>query len=90
MQQYDYGYGEFNTANGTTDTSKNNGQIGKVTGTIGTTAKWNQGFSYDELGRLANVTEHQGNAMTTSNYSQSYTYDRYGNRFQTAKLLRTA
>jgi RHS repeat-associated protein len=84
LQQYDYGYGEFNTSSGSVDTSKNNGQIGKVTSTIGTTAQWNQGFSYDELGRLANVTEHQGSAMTTSNYSQSYTYDRYGNRFQTA------
>ena len=84
LQQYDYGYGEFNTSSGSVDTSKNNGQIGKVTATIGTTAQWSQGFSYDELGRLANVTEHQGSAMTTSNYSQSYTYDRYGNRFQTS------
>ena len=84
LQQYDYGYGEFNTSSGSVDTSKNNGQIGKVTGTIGTTTQWNQGFSYDELGRLSNMTEHQGSAMTTSNYSQSYTYDRYGNRFQTA------
>lgn len=84
LQQYDYGYGEFNTSSGSIDTSKNNGQIGKVTGTIGTTAQWNQGFSYDEPGRLANVTEHASSAMTTVNYSQSYTYDRYGNRFQTA------
>ena len=84
LQQYDYGYGEFNTSSGSVDTSKNNGQIGKVTGTIGTTAQWNQGFSYDELGRLANVTEHQGSAMTTSNYSQNYAYDRYGNRSQSA------
>jgi len=64
--------------------AKNNGQIGKVSGTIGATAQWNQGFSYDELGRLSNVTEHQGSAMTTQSYSQSYTYDVYGNRFQSA------
>lgn len=84
LQQYDYNYGEFNTSSGDVDTSKNNGQIGKVLGTIGATAQWNQGFSYDELGRLSNVAEHQGSAMTTSTYSQGYTYDRYGNRAQSA------
>jgi RHS repeat-associated protein len=84
LQQYDYGYGQFNTSSGDVDTSKNNGQIGKVLGTIGTTAQWNQGFSYDELGRLSNVVEHQGSSMFTQTYSQSYTFDRYGNRFQSA------
>lgn len=84
LQQYDYSYGAFNTSSGDVDTSKNNGQIGKVLGTIGTTAQWNQGFTYDELGRLSNVTEHQGNSMSTQTYSQGYTYDRYGNRFQSA------
>jgi YD repeat-containing protein len=66
LQQYDYGYGEFNTSSGAVDTSKNNGQIGKIDGTIGTTPQWNQGFSYDELGRLSNVTEHLGSTMTTT------------------------
>lgn len=84
QQQYDYSYGTFNTSSGAVDTSKNNGQIGKIDATIGTTAKWNQGFSYDELGRLANVIEHAGSDMTTINYAQSYTYDRYGNRAQDA------
>jgi RHS repeat-associated protein len=84
LQQYDYGYGEFNTSTGAVDTSKNNGQIGKTDGTIGATAQWNQGLSYDELGRLSNIAEHQGNTMTTSTYSQGYTFDRYGNRFQSA------
>src|SRR5438876_67354 len=84
LQQYDYGYGTFNPSRGAVDTSKNDGQIGKVTGTIATTAQWNQGFSYDELGRLSNVAEHQGSNMSTQTYSQGYTYDRYGNRFQSA------
>lgn len=84
LQQYDYGYGEFNTSSGAVDTSKNNGQIGKVSSTIGTTAQWNQGFSYDELGRLSNLSEHQGSSMTTQTYAQGYTYDRYGNRSQSA------
>ena len=84
LQQYDYGYGAFNTSSGDVDTSKNNGQIGKVLGTIGTTAQSNQGFSYDELGRLSNITEHQSSSMTTQTYSQSYSYDLYGNRSQSA------
>src|SRR2546422_221814 len=29
LQQYDYGYGAFNTSSGAVDTAKNNGQIGK-------------------------------------------------------------
>ena len=84
LQQYDYGYGEFNTSTGAVDTSKNNGQIGKITGTIGTTTQWLQGFRYDELGRLSNVAEYQSGNMSSQTYSQSYTYDRYGNRFQSA------
>lgn len=82
QQQYDYSYGQFNTSTGAVDTSKNNGQIGKIDATIGTTAQWNQGFSYDELGRLTNVREHQGSSMSTQTYSHSYGYDRYGNRTQ--------
>ena len=84
QQQYDYSYGEFNTSSGNVDTSKNNGQLGKVLGTIGSTAQWNQGFTYDELGRLSNVAEHQGSTMTTQTYAQAYGYDRYGNRNQSA------
>ncbi|MFZ0751281.1 MAG: DUF4214 domain-containing protein, partial [Pyrinomonadaceae bacterium] len=84
LQQYDYSYGAFNTSNGAVDTSKNNGQIGKIDGTIGATAQWNQGFSYDELGRLSNVVEYQGSGMSTQTYSHGYTFDRYSNRFQSA------
>jgi len=84
QQQFDYSYGTFNTSSGTVDTSKNNGRIGRIDSTIGTTAQWNQGFSYDELGRVSNVIEHSGSGMSTTNFSQSYTYDRYGNRFQSA------
>lgn len=84
QQQYDYGYGEFNTSTGAVDTSKNNGQIGKIVGTIGTTTQWWQGVRYDELGRVANVSEYQSGNMGSSTYSQSYTYDRYGNRAQSA------
>ncbi len=84
LQQFDYGYGEFNTSTGAVDSSKNNGQIGKITGTIGGTTQWLQGFQYDELGRLKNVAEYQSGNMSSQTYSQSYTFDRYGNRFQSA------
>ena len=84
QQQYDYSYGQFNTNTGAVDTSTNNGQLGKINSTIGTTAQWNQGFSYDELGRLTNVREHQGSSMATQTYSHSFGYDRYGNRTQSA------
>jgi len=87
QQQYDYSYGEFNTSSGSVDTSKNNGQIGKIDAIIGTTAQWNQGFSYDALGRLTNITEHQGSGMSTTTYAQAYTYDRFGNRTQNAHSL---
>jgi hypothetical protein len=84
LQQYDYSYGDFNTSTGAVDTSKNNGQTGKIDGTIGTTTQWTQGLRYDELGRLSNVSEYQSGSMNSQTYSQSYTYDRYGNRFQSA------
>jgi RHS repeat-associated protein len=87
QQQYDYSYGQFNTSAGAVDMSKNNGQIGKIDSTIGTTPQWNQGFSYDELGRLTNVREHQGSSLSTQTYSQSYAYDRYGNRTQSVNSL---
>jgi len=84
QQQYDYSYGEFNTSTGAVDTSKNNGQLGKINSTIGTTAQWNQGVSFDVLGRLSNVVEYQGSSMSTQTYSHRYGYDRYGNRTQIA------
>lgn len=84
QQQYDYSYGEFNQSTGAVDTTKNNGQIGKINSTIGMTAQWNQGFSYDALGRLSNVVEYQGSSMSTQTYAQGYSYDRYGNRTQSA------
>jgi len=83
LQQYDYSYGAFNSSTGDVDTSKNNGQVGKIVGTIGSAAQWTQGISYDSIGRLANVAEYQGN-MGTTTYQQGYTYDRWGNRLQSA------
>jgi len=84
LQQFDYGYGAFNSSTGAVDTSQNTGQIGSITNTIGATAQWLQGFQYDELARLANVAEYQGSSTTTQTFSQAYTYDRFGNKRQSA------
>jgi YD repeat-containing protein len=65
------------------DSSKNNGQISKIVGTIGSTTQWTQGFSYDSIGRLSNVAEYQGN-MGATTYQQGYSYNRWGNRLQSA------
>ena len=84
LQQYDYGYGAFNTSTGAVDTSQNNGQIGSITGAINGTTQWLQGFRYDELGRLSNVAEYQSASMSSQTYSQGYTYDRWGNKRQSS------
>ena len=84
LQQSDYHYGQFNSSTGNVDSSKNNGKVGSITGTINGTTQWLQGFSYDEVGRLSNVKEFQSADTNSQTYSQSYTYDRFGNRFQSA------
>jgi YD repeat-containing protein len=44
-----------------------------------------QGFKYDKLGRLSNITEYPSTSGgNTTNYSQTYTYDRFGNKRQEA------
>lgn len=89
LQQYDYGYGTFNSSTGAVDASLNNGQIGSITGSINGTTQWLQGFQYDELGRLSNVAEYQGASMSSQTYSQGYTYDRYGNKRQSSNSTLT-
>jgi RHS repeat-associated protein len=84
LQRYNYSYGVIDQSNGTIDTSKNNGQIGRIDGYINgaTTKEWDQRFSYDELGRLATAAEfNQGNNSNKS-WQMKYTYDRWGNRLQ--------
>ena len=83
LQQFEYGYGTFNSSTGAVDTSKNNGQIGKVVSKIGNDTQWTQGYIYDSIGKLSSFAEHQGN-MGASTYQHSYTHDRWGNRFQSA------
>ncbi len=84
LQRYDYLYGTVTQSNGNVDKSKNNGQVGRIDGTInGSSAKeWEQRFSYDELGRLSTAAEYQQGTGGTPTWRQVFTYDRYGNRFQ--------
>lgn len=80
LQKYEYKYGKIQT-DGTIDETRNNGQIGRIEGWIGTQKQWRQSFDYDHLGRLKEAGENRGdNNLQT--YKLTYRYDIFGNRFQ--------
>ena len=83
-QKYVYGYGEIN-GSGDPDTSKNNGQLGKIESWIGTNKQWTQRFSYDHIGRLKQSEERRGdtNALT---YKQVFDFDRFGNMYRNERV----
>jgi hypothetical protein len=70
-------------SNGNVDETKNNGQIGRIEGFIGTTKQWQQRFSYDSLGRLSQASEYRGDNSQQS-YLNNYDYYTFGNRYQKA------
>lgn len=82
LQKYDYGYGQID-GSGNLDTTKNNGQLGRIESYIGTAKQWTQKFSYDSIGRLAESKEYLGdtNALT---YKQTFSFDRFGNLYRKA------
>lgn len=82
LQKYDYGYGQID-GSGNLDTTKNNGQLGRIESYIGTAKQWTQKFSYDSIGRLAESKEYRGdtNALT---YKQTFDFDRFGNLYRKA------
>jgi len=81
LQRFNYTYGLVNQTDGSVDTTKNNGQVGRVDGYLNGVKQWDQRFSYDPLLRLTTAGEYRGdNAQQT--WQTQYTYDRYGNRFQ--------
>ena len=84
LQRYNYSYGQVTQTTGSIDTSRNNGQIGRIDGFINgaATKEWDQRFVYDELGRLKTAAEYQQGNNSSLTWSQQYTYDRWGNRFQ--------
>ena len=80
VQKYDYGYGQIDS-NGNLDTTKNNGQLGRIESYIGNAKQWTQKFSYDSIGRLSEAKEYRGdtNALT---YKQKFDFDRFGNLYR--------
>jgi len=83
LQRYNYSYGQVTLSTGSVDSSKNNGQIGRIDAFINgaSTKEWDQRFVYDSIGRLATAGEYQQGGSTQS-WQQQFSYDRYGNRFQ--------
>lgn len=81
LQRYNYSYGQVNQTDGAIDTSKNNGQIGRIDGYVNGAKQWDQRMIYDSLGRLATAAEYRGDNGSQS-WQAHYDYDRYGNRFQ--------
>lgn len=81
LQKYEYKYGQVNQATGTVDETKNNGQIARIEGYIGSTRQWQQRYSYDSIGRLATSGEYRGDTLAQT-YQSTFSYDRFGNRYQ--------
>jgi RHS repeat-associated protein len=84
LQRFNYSYGQVTQSTGSVDTSKNNGQIGRIDSFINgnATKEWDQRFVYDSLARLSTAAEYQQGNNNTVSWQTQYTYDRYGNRFQ--------
>ncbi len=75
LWKVDYEYGELR-ADGSIDSTKNNGNIARQTENIpGTT--FVQTFKYDSLSRLKEAEEKTGQEQ---NWIQHFSYDRFGNR----------
>jgi len=82
LQKYDYGYGQID-GSGNVDTTKNNGQLGRIESHIGTAKQWTQKFSYDSIGRLKQSEERRGDTNALS-YKQVFDFDRFGNMYRRA------
>jgi RHS repeat-associated protein len=84
LQRFNYAYGQVTPSTGSIDTSKNNGQIGRIDGFVNgaATKEWDQRFVYDELGRLSTASEYKQGNNSLLTWSQQYTFDRWGNRLQ--------
>jgi len=81
LQRYNYVYGKFNQTTGAFETTRNNGQIGRIEGFTNGAKQWEQRFVYDALARLTDAAEYRGDNGTRT-YAAHYDYDRFGNRFQ--------
>ena len=84
LQKYDYSFGQITLSDGSVDTTKNNGQLAKVEGYIGSTKQWSQRFAYDELGRLSESREYKSGDNSHLTYKQKFDFDRFGNLYRKA------
>lgn len=84
LQKFSYEYGRVDLATGNVDTTKNNGQIGRIESFIGTNKQWSQRFGYDELGRLSEAREYKAGDNAQLSYKQRFDYDRFGNLYRKA------
>jgi RHS repeat-associated protein len=84
LQRYNYSYGQVTQNSGSVDTSKNNGQVGRIDSFINgaATKEWDHRFVYDSLSRISTAAEYQQGNNSALTWQAQYTYDRYGNRFQ--------
>ena len=82
LQKYDYGYGQID-GSGNLDTTKNNGQLGKIESYIAASKQWTQKFSYDSIGRLSQSQELRGDNSSLT-YKQTFDFDRFGNMYRKA------
>ncbi len=82
LQKYDYSYGQTDLNTGTIDATKNNGQLGKIEGWIGSNKQWSQRFGYDELGRLKEAREYKQGDNGQLTYKQVFDFDRFGNLYR--------
>jgi hypothetical protein len=68
----------------TVDDHKEQRQIARIEGTIGTQKQWQQNFTYDSIGRLSSAREFRGDNPDPSgqSYLVNFDYDLFGNRYQ--------
>lgn len=83
IQHYDYKYGVYDPGTNTLDETKNTGHVAQIEGVVETQKKWQQRFTYDNVGRLASAREVRGDNSQQS-YLVNYDYDVFGNRYQKA------
>lgn len=81
LHHFEYKFGLYNPATNTVDESKNTGEIAYMEGFVNSAKKWQQGFTYDTLGRLSSARELRGDNGLPS-YIINYEYDLFGNRYQ--------
>jgi len=82
LQRFNYSYGTVNQSSGVVDTTKNNGQIGRLDGYINGAKQWDQRYVYDSMSRLSIAAEYQQGDNNTRTWQTQYDYDRFGNRMQ--------